>query len=325
MTPVVASRAHLRLPLSLPSASRPYDVLCLGENSHDIVAVVDALPSPGTKAALEMLAELPGGEAASAAVGLARLGWRVCYVGRFGDDDAGIAGRQCLEAEGVATRAITVPGARSRTAVILVERRTGQRTVLWSRDARLALVPQDVREADLAGCRVLLVGSQDVETAAWAAHRARATGTRTVGDLDYCEPGVERLLAALDIVIVSTAFAARFTGEREVGRALTRLADAAPASLWCVTLGTEGCIARVGSHTVRVPAFRVPVVDTTGAGDLFRAGFVAAWLRDPDQPDVEGLLRYANAVAALNCRGLGARAAAPRPHEVDTLLGEQAV
>jgi sugar/nucleoside kinase (ribokinase family) len=209
--------------------------------------------------------------------------------------------------------------------VILVERRTGQRTVLWSRDDRLALVPQDVNEAELGDCRVLLVGSQDVETATWAAHRARSAGARTVGDLDYCEPGVERLVEALDVVIVSSAFASSFTGEREAGRALARLADVGRASLWCVTLGADGCIARVGSHTVRVPAFRVPVVDTTGAGDLFRAGFVAAWLREPDQPEVEGLLRYANAVAALNCRALGARTAAPRPHEVDTLLRDQAL
>ena len=64
----------------------------------------------------------------------------------------------------------------------------------------------------------------------------------------------------------------------------------------------------------------MPVVDTTGAGDAFRGGFISGWLRGGDAAEVEDVLRYANAAAALKCRGLGARETSPTPDEVDGLL-----
>jgi sugar/nucleoside kinase (ribokinase family) len=86
-----------------------------------------------------------------------------------------------------------------------------------------------------------------------------------------------------------------------------------------VTLGDEGSLARCGGREIRTRAFPVACVDTTGAGDAFRGGFAAGVLRAPDG-DIEDALLYANAVAALNCRGLGARGGLPTPAEVDALL-----
>lgn len=99
------------------------------------------------------------------------------------------------------------------------------------------------------------------------------------------------------------------------------MAEHSGAALTCVTLGEEGCLALVAGQEIRVPAFPIRPVDTTGAGDLFRAGVIARWLQEPVGPDIEDLLRYATAVAALNCRGRGAWAGAPRSSEVDELLG----
>ena len=76
----------------------------------------------------------------------------------------------------------------------------------------------------------------------------------------------------------------------------------------------------VDGKEVRTPAFDVHVEDTTGAGDAFRSGFIAGWLRAGADPNVHDVLRYAHGVAALNCRGLGARDALPRPDEVDELI-----
>ena len=88
----------------------------------------------------------------------------------------------------------------------------------------------------------------------------------------------------------------------------------------CVTLGDQGCLALVGDDEIHMPAFEIDAVDTTGAGDLFRAGLIAHWLSEPHGPLVADLLRYANAVAALNCRAVGAWTAAPRRSDVETLL-----
>jgi len=87
----------------------------------------------------------------------------------------------------------------------------------------------------------------------------------------------------------------------------------------CATMGEHGSLARCGGREIRTAAFQVPCVDTTGAGDVFRGGFAAACLKSPDV-DIEDVLEYANAVAALNCRALGARGAIPTAQEVEDLL-----
>lgn len=311
----------MRLPWTLPPADRPFDALTLGENSIDLVAATETHPTPDSKVPLRMFAELPGGEAATAAVGLARLGCRTSYVGRFGDDRLGDAGRQSLAAEGVdISRCIRTPNVRSRFAVILVATSTGGRTVLWERDPRLALTPDDIPAGWPASGRVLLVGSDDVATMTRAAEVARAAGTRTVGDLDHVHPGTDGLIRTLDVVVMAETFPERFTGLKGMGRALDQIATLAPSALLCVTLGEAGCFARQGGEELHVPAFPIDARDTTGAGDLFRAGFIARWLAEPDRPDVGDLLRYANATAALNCRAVGARTGAPRRADVEALL-----
>ena len=119
---------------------------------------------------------------------------------------------------------------------------------------------------------------------------------------------------------LAEAFPAAYTGVPALGEALARLQADCGAPVVCVTLGEEGSLARVDGHEVRTPAFRVPVVDSTGAGDVFRAGFVAAWLHGGPGIDAEEAFRWANAVAAMKCRGLGARTATPTLPELRRFL-----
>jgi sugar/nucleoside kinase (ribokinase family) len=86
------------------------------------------------------------------------------------------------------------------------------------------------------------------------------------------------------------------------------------------TLGSEGSLARFEGREIRTPAITVEVLDTTGAGDAFRGGLASAWLRAGNGAQVDQLLRYANAVAALNCRAVGAQAGLPTPTEVAGVL-----
>jgi sugar/nucleoside kinase (ribokinase family) len=311
----------VKLPLSLTPAVRSLDVVTMGENSVDLVAELDRYPAPDSKHQLRRFTQIPGGEAASAAVGLARLGNRVAYVGRFGDDGFGDTGRERLADEGVDTsHVVVVNGCASRIAVILVERKTAQRTVLWQRDPRLSLEPADVPDGVLRQTRVLLVGSDDVPAMTDAAIRARAAGVRTVGDLERIHDGTRDLLKALDIIVMASSFPKALTGHTSLAKALNEIADFSRAAMVCVTLAEEGCLAVVADAEIHVPAFTIDAIDTTGAGDLFRAGLIARWLIEPGTPEVRDLLRYANAVAALNCRGVGAWTAAPRRSDVESLL-----
>jgi sulfofructose kinase len=311
----------VRLPLTLPPRrTRPFDVVTLGLNSIDLVAVVREYPSRNSKQRLQSFARLPGGQMATAAAVCARLGWRARYVGSFGDDELGRVGRESLSGEGVDLSASwNVEGASSQFAVVLVEERSGDRTVLWNRHSALTIPAAQVSRDAVASGRVLLVDCYETSAATTAARYAHEGGAPTVVDVEQVRPGVEALLQQIDVILAAQQFPAELTGHGEPGRALAAMANEFRAALVAVTLGDEGSLARVNGREIRTPAFSVTCVDTTGAGDAFHGGFVAGWLRSP-HGDVEDLLAYANAVAALNCRGLGARGGMPTADEVDALL-----
>ena len=310
----------MRLP-DLPGPQQPFDVITLGLNSLDIVAVIPAHPIAGGKTRIEQFAHLPGGQSASAAVGCARLGWRTQYIGTYGDDDAARIGIESLERDGVDTTLVRrVAGATSHTSLVLVDSRTGDRTVIWYRDSRLAMAVKHVPTDAIGRGRVLLVDDHEPLAATVAARAARNAGVRTVIDVEKLRPGTEELLQHIDIIIAAEALPSELTGLPDLGAALREMARRFEPSLTCATLGPKGSLSLVDGKEVRTPAFDVHVVDTTGAGDAFRAGFIAGWLRGGPDANVHDVLRYAHGVAALNCRGLGARDALPRHDEVEELI-----
>lgn len=313
----------MRIPFNIPPrAGREFDAVGFGLNSLDLLTVVGEFPQPDSKQQLKRFAKLPGGQAATAMVACARLGWRARYVGRFGSDDHGRISRESLEREGVdLSAASTIDGAFNQFAVILVDARTGQRTVMWDRDQALRMSPSDVPEEAVQSGRVLLVDCHDTAAATRAAHLARARGIPTVIDVEKVRPAIRDLLAEIDVIIASQSFPGELTGYPTTGRALEAMAEEFPRSpVVCVTLGAEGSLARCGGREIKTPSFAVPCVDSTGAGDVFRGGVISALLRGGSDALLEDVLLYANAVAALKCRGLGARAGIPSASEVDELL-----
>src|SRR4029450_13545654 len=113
----------VRIPFSIPSADeRPFDVAGFGLNSIDLVTVVAEYPASNTKQRLQRFARRPGGQIATATATCARLGWRACYIGSFGDDELGQLSRQSLMSDGVdVSAARIVPGATNQFAVVLVD------------------------------------------------------------------------------------------------------------------------------------------------------------------------------------------------------------
>jgi sulfofructose kinase len=312
----------MRLPILPPlDSDRPFDVITLGLNSLDIVAVIPHHPVPGGKTRIERLATLPGGQSASAAVGCSRLGWKTQYIGTFGEDDYARIGIESLERDKVDTTLVRrIGGATSHTSLILVDARSGDRTVIWHRDPRLAMAAEDVPVDAVRRGRVLLVDDHEPLAATVAAKAARDAGVRTVIDVEKLRPGTEELLEHIDIIIAAETFPNELTGLPDLGAALREMARRFEPALTCATLGPKGSLSLVDGKEVRTPAFDVHVADTTGAGDAFRAGFIAGWLGAGSDPNVHDVLRYAHGVAALNCRGLGARDALPTRAEVAELI-----
>jgi sulfofructose kinase len=314
----------MRIPFAIPAAEgRDFDVVGFGENSVDLMAVLPPGATFSSKQQLREFARLSGGQIATAMVGCHRLGWRSRYVGTFGDDDFGRLSRESLVRESVDVgAALTVPGTTNRLAIILVSGTSGERTVLWHRDPSMQTAWMTdwgrLRRAATSG-RLLIVDSEDAEASTQAAHAARLAGIPTIVDVDDLQPGTSALLREIDVIIAAEAFPSAVTGHSDLGRALAAVEQDSSARLVCVTLGAEGSLARCGGREIRTRPFKVDCVDTTGAGDAFRAGFAAACLSAP-LGEVEDALDYANAAAALNCRALGARAGLPRPAEVEALV-----
>ncbi len=315
----------MRLPLSVPlQESRAFDVLAFGLNSVDLVAVVAECPEWNSKQRLQRFAQLPGGQMATAAAVCARLGWRTRYVGAFGDDHFGQMSRDSLAHEGVDLQAAwTVRGATNQFAVVLVDARSGARTVLWDRDPLLGFRGRPVPRDAIESARLLIVDCQETAAATEAARCARAAAIPTIVDVERVRPAIGDLLREIDVIVAAQSFPEELTGYGDPGRALEALASEYRAPIVCVTLGEEGSLARSGGREIRTHGFAVKCVDTTGAGDAFRGGFAAACLEMPGGP-LEDVLEYANAVAALNCRALGARGGMPSREEVDRLLTARA-
>ena len=314
----------VRLPLPIPApSSAAFDVVTLGLNSIDLLAVVPRFPAPNSKERLQQFAELPGGQMATAASVCARLGWRARYIGSFGDDQFGRDGRRHLEAEGVDVSASwNVPGATSQFAVVIVDAGTGERTVLWNRHPGLAMAPEQVSQVAVTSGRLLIVDCHETAAATAAARHARAAGIPTIVDVERVRPGIHDLLRHIDAIIAAQDFPCALTGHGEPGRAIEALAREFGASVVAVTLGDEGSLTWCGGREFRTPGFKVDCVDSTGAGDAFRGGFAAACLLMP-AGNVEEIVAYANAVAALNCRALGARGGMPTRDEVSVMMARR--
>jgi sulfofructose kinase len=311
----------VRVPFPLPArASKSFDVVTLGLNSIDLVAVVAEYPPSNSKQRLQRFAQLPGGQMATAAAACARLGWRASYIGSFGDDPRGTLSRQSLAAEGVDLHASwTASGATNQFAVVLVDARSGARTVLWDRHPGLTMDPARISPSAVDSGRMLIVDDQETAAALAAARCARARGIPTIIDVERVRPGTNELLQQIDVIAAAQSFPAELTGYEDPGRALEAMALEFHAPVVCVTLGDEGSLARAGGREIRTRAFPVDCVDTTGAGDAFRGGLAAGCLHAPEG-ELEDVLAYANAVAALNCRALGARGGLPTADEVHRLL-----
>lgn len=296
---------HYPLPLS---TGCPYDVVGLGGNAVDHLLLLPEFPKPDEKVKFLTLERQFGGRTTTPLVAMARLGLRTRYLGGVADDEEGMATLENLRSEGVETSAVRVrAGGLTQRAFILVEP-DGRRTVVWGRSEGMPLEPEEVEPALVTSGRILFTDGQDPRTAAVAASLAGAAGRPVLADLEDIRPGLEDLLPRIDWLIASEAFPALATGRADLAESMPRLEERTGGGLIVVTRGAQGCAALMSGRVRSFPAYAVEVRDTTGAGDLFHAGFAAAALRGLPLPEA---LDFANATAAMGCRALGGRGSLP--------------
>ena len=279
------------------------DLVGVGLNAIDTLIPLAHFPLRGSKTEYRDASILPGGQAATTVIACQTWGLSTRYVGKLGDDDAGNLHRREFARTGVDAHLITVPNAASPQSLILVDE-GGERTVLCRRDERLLLQPGDLDPGWIVNARALLVDGFETLAATQAASWARSAGVPVIADLDEIYSGVEDLIANVDYLVVSRDFPTRLTGERNLEQALRAAMKRFGCSLTAATLGEEGVLAWDGKRFYSSAAYRVPVVDTTGAGDIFHAGFIYGLLQGWP---LDRQLDFACAAAALNCTCAGAR------------------
>jgi len=302
----------MRFNLPFPK-NKPFDVVGMGLNSVDFLALVPAYPTPYSKMKLLRFSKQGGGQVATTMVALSRWGIKTKYIGKVGGDELGHFSLHSIREEGVDISSVTVePNAINQVAVIIVDGQTGERTILWDRDERLMYSKNELRKEEVCAGKILHLDGHDIQAAIRCAKWAKEEGIPTVLDVDKVEPLTPQLIKLIDFLITSSRFPALYTGLSNPKEALLKIQEEISGFL-CATWGSEGAFALVDGELFHVKGTQVKVVDTTGAGDVFHAGFIYGLLQNWELGDI---LRFANWSAGLKCREMGGRKGIPSFEEV---------
>lgn len=293
-------------------------ILCAGIAVQDIVMRVDHFPEPGAKVSASEFIVTGGGCAANAAVAVARLGGRAAFAGPLGGPDDSVSNRIVadLETDGIdCSGAARVNGGTASVSLILIDA-AGEKSIATRRGANLnAALPDDPRRL-VAAADAVLVDNRFPEFVTMVCQAARARKIPVVIDLDHATAPEHPLLALGSHVVASTEALRGSTGLHDLGAGLKRLAETLSCFL-AVTDGPNGVTWLEGGAIRHMPAYKVEVIDSLGAGDAFHGAFTLALA---EGLGLEDAMRFASATAALKCTKFGGASGNPRRAEVEAFL-----
>ena len=301
-----------------------WDVLGFGVVTVDDLIYVDHHPEPGSKMPVQGMLRQGGGLAGTALVAASRLGASAAYCGTLGDDDLSLYTLQELEREGVdCSEVVHDPAARVFHSIIIVDSSTGDRCILFSTEGVKEPQLEEITSDLLARCRVVFLDHYALETGPRIIDLAQAQAIPVVGDIEAVrDDRVPELMRRIDHLIVGTALAGEVTGESDPA-AMVRGLSGPDRACCVVTAGEHGSwYSERGGEVLHVPAFPVPVVDTTGCGDVFHGAYAAclAW----GYP-VHKAIQVATAAAGLKATQPGGRSGIPDLPTVQRFLEEQSL
>ncbi len=300
-------------------------ITVVGSSNTDLVVRVPCLPAPGATVLGGDVLRVAGGKGANQAVAARRIGAEVTFVGCLGDDDFGNVAAAELARAGLRLDALARVNGPSGIALIAVAA-DGANSIIVAPGANARLTPVHIARAAAAIQRSQIVIAQcetPLPATARAFALARQAGARTLLNPAPARPLDADLLALTDILVCNETEAEALTGgtvtDATSAEAAARSLNARGPALVIITLGAQGCLVLAGASPTLVPAFAVPVVDTTAAGDAF-IGALAVRLARGDDP--ESAARYATAAAALCVGILGAQPALPTGDAVTAFLAQ---
>jgi sulfofructose kinase len=311
-------------------SARTLDVVCLGHAALDRIYSVETIPRAATKVRASAYREVGGGMASNAACAIARLGGRVAFWGRAGDDAAGAAIAQEFAAYGVDASAFRrLPGCRSSQSAIVVDAR-GERLIV----SHHGDVPDDASWLPVDKVREAGAVLADVRWPAGARTlfgAARKAGVPRVLDADVADGSViDELVRLADHVVFSEHGLSRWAPLAEqatdaqrlaaLERAWSAMRARGDACACAVTCGEAGSWWLMRDGPLHVPAPAIDAIDTLGAGDVFHGAYALALA---EGRDVAAAARFATLAAAIKCTRAGGRAGSPTRADVATFAARQ--
>ena len=303
-----------------------FDLLVLGDANPDLVlSGGEVEPAFGQAERLVDHANLTiGGSGGILACGAARLGLRVAFAGVVGDDLFGTFMRERLAARGVDVRGIAVDPSRP-TGVTVVLSKPGDRAILTSLGTIGDLRAELIDPGMLRASRHVHVSSYFLQRRLAADlpelfDQVHGAGATTSVDpnwdpTDGWDGGLVELLPQVDVFLPNEMEALRLAHISDMNEAVSRLRARAPFVV--IKRGERGALGARAGEVVEVPAIPTTVVDTTGAGDSFDAGFLSAFL---ENEPLETSLRMANMCGALSTLTPGGTEGQPTMNEVRAAL-----
>ena len=286
------------------------DVLVIGRSCLDTIAVISQFPLENQKVPLEFRLTEGGGQGGTASCCISRLGGRVAYAGKLGDDDEGRFCLQQLKKFGVATDFIeVVSGGKTPVAYVFVTAASGHRTIIYERNA-LPRITIDEQLKNLAARAQIVLLDPEVTYLGGPLKAAAGGRIKIVYDCERWRTGLEDIMDTADYFIPTAEFleSDRLNfGAIPFSQKIIKLNGLVTGQL-VVTRGAKGAYYPAGDKLYQVTAPAVRAVDTVGAGDNFHAAFALALKKGFD---LHRAVKMSVAVASLSCREFGGRNGVP--------------
>ena len=294
------------------------EVIGLGNCASDFLAIVPSYPALDERMKISQLSRQGGGEVATALVALSKLGISTSFIGKIGDDETGRSIQKEFKKEGVDTSYLIVEkNKKSLLAFCVVDKKSGKRTIFWHKETS-TIKPEELDKNFITSAKILHLDEYEPKAALVAAKWAKKANLKVVLDIDRFDSHLKKLVEISDVLIGSQDFAHHFH-PKDNFKAAEKIFLSGP-KIVVITLGEKGCICKSKDKSFIQQAFKIKVVDTTGAGDAFHGAFIYGMLK---KWDLEKIAKFSNAVASINCTRLGGRSGLPNLREVNKFLNKK--
>jgi ribokinase len=293
------------------------DIIGIENPIMDYNILIEKMPEAGGFAQLKDYSWQGGGNVGSAIVAAARLGAKCGMVGIIGDDAFGHFCVDDFKRHNIdVSHLYTDKGNKTSFCICLAEEKTMERSFIAKPGTRRETTDAELDKKYIAGAKYIHLGpmgAPQVQAAKWA----KKFGVTVVDDAGYFNPETDANTGLIDIFIGSKMYYAGLFKDDNYEKNCRTVQKRGPKTV-VFTLGSKGCVGLEGDKFFTLPAFKdIPVVDTTGAGDVFHGAFIFGLLQGWS---AEKTAKFSSAVSAIKCTRLGGRASIPDYKTVDSFI-----